>query len=90
MNLQSVAIVVNETHLSEAVHEEADARTGGAYHLSEGLLTNLGRYGLGRAFFAEVSEQKEDARKSFFTGIEELIDEILFITNISSQQISHK
>ena len=60
VDLQSAlraAGVVNETQLPEPVHEEAYARTGGAYHFSQCLLTDLGDYGFGNAILAKVGEQ---------------------------------
>ncbi len=53
------AIVVNETQLSEPIHEKTDARPSCAYHFCEGLLTDLGDYSLGRAFLAEMSQQEQ-------------------------------
>jgi len=58
MDLQP-AVVMNETQLPESVHEEAD-RPGRAHHLREGLLTDLGKYSLGYAFLAEVSQQQQN------------------------------
>src|SRR5580700_2789817 len=51
------ARVVNEAQLPESVHEEADPGTSGPYHLSQGLLTDLGDDSFRDAFFAEVGEQ---------------------------------
>jgi hypothetical protein len=56
MNLQSAPVIVNEAQLSEPIHEKTDPRPGGAYHLGEGFLTDLGDYSLGYAFLAEVGK----------------------------------
>ena len=36
------AVVFNEAELAKAVHEEADAGSGGADHFRQGLLSDLG------------------------------------------------
>ena len=58
VNVHATAVVLNEAELSEPVHEEADARTRGADHLSEGFLADFrdDRYRLG--FLAKVSQQQ--------------------------------
>jgi hypothetical protein len=60
MNLQPALAIVNETQLSEPVHEKTDPRPGCAYHLGEGLLTDLGDYRLGHAFLAELNKQQQN------------------------------
>jgi hypothetical protein len=59
MNLHPAPDIVNEAQLSEPIHEKTDARPGCAYHLGEGLLTDLRDYSLGYAFLAEVSKQEQ-------------------------------
>jgi hypothetical protein len=49
VNSQSAFAVVNEAKLSEPIHEKTDPRPGCAHHVREGLLTDLGDYGLGYA-----------------------------------------
>ena len=56
MNLQA-AIVVNEAQFLESVHEETNARAGGADHPGQGLLTDFRHHGLRNALLAEVGEQ---------------------------------
>jgi len=61
MNLQPAPdIIVNETQLSEPVHEKADPRPGCTHHLGQSLLTDLGDYSFGLAFFAEISKQEQN------------------------------
>src|ERR1035437_3465545 len=54
------AIVMNETQFPEPVHKKTDSRTSRAYHLGQGLLTDLGNYRLGYAFLAKTGEQQKD------------------------------
>src|ERR1022692_751277 len=79
--------VINEPQLSESVHEKAHPRTSSADHLGQTLLTDFRDDGLGHAFLAEMSEQKKDSRQPLFAGVEQLIDQILFIAHIPRQQI---
>jgi hypothetical protein len=37
-----------------------------------------------------MSEQKKNSSQSLFTGIEELVNQILFITDIARQQLRHE
>ena len=41
MNAQC-AVVLDETQLPKTIHEEADSRTGSAYHLRQQFLANFG------------------------------------------------
>jgi hypothetical protein len=47
-------------------------------------------HGLGYTFLAEMSEQQKDASHSLFTGVEQLVDQIFFVTDIARQQIRHE
>jgi hypothetical protein len=48
------SVIANESELSEAVHEEADAGSSGANHLSQDFLTNLWDCGFRLASLAEL------------------------------------
>ena len=83
MNLQPApAIIVNEAQLSEPVHEKTDPRPGCTDHLCEGLLTDLRDYRLGHPFLAETSKQEQKPSQSLFAGIEELVNQILFVSDV--------
>jgi len=84
------AVVVNKSQFPETVHEEADPRAGCAHHLSQHLLTDLGNYTLRFAFLAKMSEQQKDPGQSFFAGIEELVNQIFFVSNVPRQQIRYE
>jgi len=90
MNLQPAVAIIKEAQLSELVHEKTDARPDCADHLSEGLLTDSGDYRLGRTFLAEVSKQQQKPGQRFFAGIEKLIDQVLFVPDVSRQQIRYE
>jgi hypothetical protein len=63
---------------------------GPSYHLCKGLLTDHGNYGLGRTFLAEMSKQEQDPSESFFAGIKELIDQVLFGSDVPGQQMRYE
>src|ERR1700730_12080770 len=90
MNLQPTLAIVNEAYLSEPIHEKTDSRPGCAYHFCEGLLTHLGDYSLGHAFLAEMSKQQKNTGESFLAGIEKLVNQIRFVSNVPCQQICHE
>src|ERR1700757_2026482 len=79
--------IVNEAQLPESVHEEADTGSSGPNHFGQRLLADLGDNSFGNAILSKVREQQQDARQPFFTGVEQLVDQILFIANIPRQQI---
>jgi hypothetical protein len=80
------AVVLDEAELSEAIHEEADARAGGADHLGEGLLGDGRDEGLGFAGLAELGHEEEGAGEAFFAGVEELIDEVSLGSHAAGEQ----
>ena len=73
---QDAAVVFDKTELAKAVHEEADARAGGANHLRQGLLRDLGNVLLRFARLAELGHQQQNPSQALFTGVEKLIDQI--------------
>ena len=84
------ARIIHEPELPEPVHEKAHPRTGGAHHFGQAFLTDFGHDRLRHAFLAEVSEKKKDASQPLFAGVEQLVNQILFIAHIPSQQIRRR
>lgn len=84
------ACVMNESQFSKAVHKKADSGPSGADHFRQGLLADLRNYGFRYAFFAKLSEHEEDACQTLFAGIEQLVDQILFVAYIAGQQMGHE
>ena len=89
MNGES-AVVLDETELSEFVHEKTDARSCGPHHFGQDFLANFGNDGLGPAFLAILREQQQRASEAPFAGIEKLIHEIGFKSNIARQDVGDK
>lgn len=69
--------VVNQTQLSQSVHEEADTRTSCPNHLGQGFLADFGNHGFGDPFLTKMSQPQKHASQAFLTGVEQLIDQIL-------------
>src|SRR5271165_4228467 len=86
MDLQP-AVVMDKSQFPEPVHKETDPRAGCADHFREHLLTELGNYSFGCAILAKMSEQQKDPGQSLFAGIEKLIHQIFFVTDVPRQQI---
>ena len=84
-------VVIDEAQLPEFVHEGTDSRPGGAHHLGQGLLANLRNFcSFPDAILAESSEQKKNARQPLLAGIEQVVNQVLLISNISGQQVFDK
>ena len=84
------AIVTDEAELSKFVHKETDPRPSGPDHLGKRLLADIGNCRLRLAFFSKPCEQKQRARQPFFTGIKELIHEVLFDAHAVRQEVIRK
>ncbi len=70
------AVVVDEAHFAEAIHEEADARAGSADHLGECLLGDFWNDDMRVIGKPEFGHKEQDTRQALFTGVEELVDEV--------------
>src|SRR2546423_7000866 len=84
------AVVLDESELSKAVHEEIHPRSGRADHLREDFLADPGDHVLRLALLAEVSEQQQNARQALFAGVEELIDKVRLDPDIARQKKGDK
>ena len=86
MYVQIIAnVVVDESQLSESVHEETDPRASGPDHLCQGLLAESRDRHLRHPFLAELRHQQENSRQPLFAGIKQLIDQIILIPHVSLQ-----
>jgi len=86
VNLQDItSVIINESQFPKPVHEEAHPRASCTHHLCQRLLTDSGNSNFVLALFAEVSEQCEHPGKSLFAGIEELVNQILLISDVPCQ-----
>src|ERR1700730_5037512 len=86
MNLHPALAIVNEAQLPEPVHDKVNPRPSCAHHLCQSLLTDFGNCNFGLSILAEVSKQEKNPSKSFLAGIEKLINQILFVSDVPCQQ----
>jgi hypothetical protein len=86
----AATIVVNEAQFPEPVHKKTHPRTSGSYHFRQGLLADLRNDGLRNPFLAKTSEHQKHTDQSLFAGIEQLVDQVLFITDIARQQMRYE
>jgi hypothetical protein len=61
-----------------------------AHHLCKGFLTDFGNCNFGLSVLTEVSQQEKNTSKSFLAGIEKLVNQILFVSDVPCQQICHE
>src|SRR5580692_4780019 len=80
-------VVADETIFTKLVHEEADARPGGADHIGQCFLTKIDRDRLSYSLLAEICEEKEKPSEAPFARIEELVDQIVFDSTVARQKI---
>ena len=89
MNLQA-AVVVDEAELPKLVHEEVDTRAGRADHLGQELLRHARKGAVRRLGFTVTREQQKRACKPLLAGVEELVDQILFDSDVPRQHVSQE
>src|ERR1700737_1613723 len=85
-----LSVVLDKTQFAEFVHEKAHARSGRADHFRQRFLTEISHDRLRPAFLAEIRKQKEKPRMALFARIKQLVDQVLFNSTVSSQQIRHE
>ena len=84
MNRQPSAFaVINKAQLPELIHEMTDPRPGCADHLCQTILTDSGEHRFAAAFLAKMSEQQKDPGQTLFAGVEKLVDEIRFVSDVA-------
>src|SRR5208337_4757729 len=62
----NLAVIFDEPQFSEAIHEKTHSGPGGANHLSQYLLADLGNHRLRFALLAELREQQQNPRQALF------------------------
>src|ERR1700733_5824839 len=85
MNSDST-VVLNKTELTEAIHEEADARPGRADHLRQSFLCDQGDQRLRLSWFAKFRHQQENPRQALFARVEKLINKVRLGSHTAGKQ----
>jgi hypothetical protein len=83
----NMAIVINKAQLPKFVHEKAHARSRRADHLRQRLLADFRNDWLRPTFLAKIRQKQKDPCQPFLARIEQLINQILFCTKVSSQEV---
>ena len=87
MDRQFAAAVIDKAELPELIHKVADPRPGGADHLRQVFLIDSGKHRFGFSFFAKMGQQQKNPGQALLTGVEKLIDKILFISHVTGEQM---
>src|SRR5580704_594993 len=74
--------VIDKTKLFEFHHEVADSRSRRANHLRQVLLINSWKDSFRPAFLAKMCKQQKDSCQAFLAGVEELIHQIRFVSDV--------
>jgi len=84
---RAVARVIDKAQRPELVHEMTDPRPGCAAHLGQVFPIDSGMDSFGSAFLAKTSQQQENPSQTLFAGVEKLVDEIPFESNVAGRQM---
>ena len=90
MDGQSAVIIVDKAVLPEPVHEVTDPGPGRTDHLCEGILIDSGDHRFSLAFLAKMRKQQENPSQTLFAGVEKLVYEVCFISDVARQQMLDK
>ena len=82
--------VIDESKFPKLIHKMADSRPRCPDHFGQRFLTYPGNDELVLPFFAEAGQQQQDPSQPFLTGIEKLINQVLFDPSIPGQQVRHE
>ena len=89
MDLES-AIVSNKARFLESVHEEIHTRPCRSDHFRRRLLRHIRERPFRVGFLAVARQQEQRSCQPFLAGIKELIDQILFDSNISGEHVGYE
>jgi hypothetical protein len=82
--------VIDEAELPELIHEKIDPRPGCANHLRQVFLTDPVNDRFGNALLAKMGQQQENPSQTLLAGVENLVDEIRFVSDDAGKQMSDK
>ena len=90
MDRQPTAVVVDKAERPEPIHEVTDPGSGGADHLREGLLIDVGDHGIELPVVAIMIQRQQDPGQALFAEVEKSSHEIFFDSNHPRKQIGNK
>jgi hypothetical protein len=83
-------VVIDKAKLPELIHEMIDPRPGCADHLCQVFLIDPGNYSFGPALLAKMGQQQENPSQALLAGVEKLVDEIRFVSDVAGKQMRDK
>ncbi|OFW24229.1 MAG: hypothetical protein A3H27_15745 [Acidobacteria bacterium RIFCSPLOWO2_02_FULL_59_13] len=84
MDSQFAAVfVINEAVILELIHEMTHPRPGCADHMCQGFLIDSGKHSLGPVSLAKMCQQQENPSQTLFAGVEELVNQVLFVSDVA-------
>ena len=90
MDCHFSAVVFNKAKLPELIHENIDPWPGCADHLCQVFLADPGNYRFGTALLAKMGQQQENPSQALLAGVEKLVDEIRFVSDVAGKQMRDK
>src|SRR5450631_566198 len=86
----NMAVIINKAQLPKFVHEKTHAGSRRADHLRQCLLADFRYDWLRSTFLAKIRQKQKDPGQPFLARIEQLINQILLYTKVSSQEVRDK
>ena len=84
MDHQLAAVsVIDKAKILELTHEMTDPRPGCSDHLRQVFLIDPGNYSFGPALLAKMGQQQENPSQTLLAGVEKLVDEIRFVSDVA-------
>jgi hypothetical protein len=84
---RQLAVVVDQSHLPELVHEMRDTGTRRSHHFGEGLVAEHGRPGGRRGtVLPQPGELQQNARQALLAVIEELVAKVFFEVDVARKE----
>jgi hypothetical protein len=84
---RQAAVIIDKTKLLELIHEMTDPRPGGADHLCQVFPIDSGTYSFGSTILAKMSQQQENSSQTLLAGVEKVVDDIPFESDIARKQM---
>ncbi len=90
LNMHPGSVVFNDAQLPKAIEKETDSGAGCADHFGESFLAHFRDEENWFRFLTKVGEQQEKTSQRSFAGIEEMIHQVCFHSNVPGEQVGEK
>jgi hypothetical protein len=85
-----VTVVVDEPELAKLVHEEVHSRPCRADHFGQDFLRDLRKGAVRRFGLTVPSQQQERTGEPLLSGVEQLVDEVFFDSDVPCQHVTQE